>query len=143
MNANLHLWIIPILPLVGAAINGLPGRRFSQRTVAAVALGFCGAASAWALWVALHFSSLTLPYTAYVAHWMRAGNFEANFAFYLDQLPKYGWTLDTKHMILRVRAASWPALAIGRKARQSAPARARAQQLVSAASSGRWYAAVS
>ena len=86
MNANLHLWIIPILPLVGAAINGLPGRRFSQRTVAAVALGFCGAASAWALWVALHFSSLTLPYTEYVAHWMRAGNFEANFAFYLDQL---------------------------------------------------------
>src|SRR6266566_4362283 len=64
--------------VVAAAINGLPGRRFSQRTVAAVALGFCGAASAWALWVALHFSSLTLPYTEYVAHWMRAGNFEAN-----------------------------------------------------------------
>src|SRR4051812_49907316 len=51
MTPNLHLWLIPILPLIGAVINGLLGKRFSRRAVAAVALGFCGAAFAMALWI--------------------------------------------------------------------------------------------
>jgi hypothetical protein len=41
MNPHLHLWLIPLLPLVGAAINGLLGKRFSRQAVSAVALGFC------------------------------------------------------------------------------------------------------
>ena len=40
MTPNLHLWLIPVLPLVGAAINGLFGKRFSRQAIAAVALGF-------------------------------------------------------------------------------------------------------
>ena len=40
MTPNLHLWLIPVLPLVGAAINGLLGKKFSRQTVAAVALAF-------------------------------------------------------------------------------------------------------
>ena len=86
MNSSLHLVVIPLLPLAGAAINGLLGKRFSRQTVVAVALGFCGAAFAWALWVASQFSSLTLPHTEYFAHWIRAGSFTVDFAFYLDQL---------------------------------------------------------
>ena len=86
MTENLHLVLIPVLPLIGAAINGLFGKRFSRRAVAAVALTFCGAAFAMALWIALRFSSLTLPLTEYVAPWIRAGSFQADFAFYLDQL---------------------------------------------------------
>ena len=83
---NLHLWLIPILPLVGAAIDGLFGRRFSRQTVAAIALGACGAAFAMALWVAARFSALELPHVETLATWMRAGGFHADFAFYLDQL---------------------------------------------------------
>ena len=88
MNANphLHLWLIPLLPLVGAAINGLLGKRFSRGTVAGVALAFCGAAFAMALWVAAQFSSLALPYTEKFTAWLAAGNFTADYAFYLDQL---------------------------------------------------------
>ena len=86
MTPNLHLWLIPVLPLIGAAINGLFGKRFSRQAVAAVALTFCGAAVAMALWIALQFSSLTAPLTEYGAPWIRAGNFQADFAFYLDQL---------------------------------------------------------
>src|SRR5581483_6695364 len=86
MTANLHLWLIPLLPLVGAAINGLFGRRFSRRTVAAIALVFCGGAFAMALWVAAQFSSLNVPHIETVAPWMRAGNFQADYGFYLDQL---------------------------------------------------------
>jgi len=86
MTPNLHLWLIPLLPLIGSAINGLFGRRFPRRTVAAVALAFCGAAFAMALWVAIQFSSVTVPHVEFLATWIRAGNFQADFAFYLDQL---------------------------------------------------------
>jgi NADH-quinone oxidoreductase subunit L len=86
MNPNLNLWLIPILPLAGAAINGFLGKRSSRRAVTTVALFFSGAAFAMALWVALRFSSLTLPYHEFLAHWIRSGSFSADFAFYLDQL---------------------------------------------------------
>jgi NADH-quinone oxidoreductase subunit L len=86
MNANLNLWLIPILPLAGAAINGFLGKKSSRRAVTTIALFFSGAAFAWALWVALRFSSLSLPYQEYLAHWIRSGSFSADFAFYLDQL---------------------------------------------------------
>jgi NADH-quinone oxidoreductase subunit L len=86
MTPNLHLWLIPLLPLAGAAINGLFGRRFSRRAVSSIALGFCGAAFAMALWVVAQFSALSLPYSEYFAPWIRAGSFQADFAFYLDQL---------------------------------------------------------
>src|SRR5207237_6061387 len=62
------------------------GKRFSRRTVAAVALGFCGAAFAMALWIATRFSSLSLPYSETLASWIRSGPFSVDFAFYLDQL---------------------------------------------------------
>src|SRR5437667_2825247 len=86
MTPNLHLWLIPTLPLVGAAINGLLGKRFSRQMVAAVALTFCGAAFAMGLWISAHFSSLSLPYSETLASWIRSGDFTARFAFYLDQL---------------------------------------------------------
>jgi NADH-quinone oxidoreductase subunit L len=86
MTSNLHLWLIPVLPLAGAAINGFFGKKASRPAVSTVGLLFSGAAFAWALWVALHFSSIEVPYTEFVAHWIRAGAFSTDFAFYLDQL---------------------------------------------------------
>jgi NADH-quinone oxidoreductase subunit L len=85
MTPNLHLWLIPVLPLVGAAINGLFGKRFSRQTVLAIALGFSGAAFVMALWIAAQFSSF-LPLLENLAPWIRAGDFQVDFAFYLDQL---------------------------------------------------------
>jgi NADH-quinone oxidoreductase subunit L len=86
MNPSLNLWLIPILPLAGAAINGFLGKKSSRQAVTTIALFFSGAAFAMALWVALRFSSLTLPYHEYLAHWIRSGSFSVDFAFYLDQL---------------------------------------------------------
>jgi NADH-quinone oxidoreductase subunit L len=83
---TLHLWLIPILPLIGAVVNGFLGRRFSRSGVAGVAWFFSGAAFLQALWVVSRFSSLSLPHTEVVAPWIRAGNFQADFALYLDQL---------------------------------------------------------
>jgi NADH-quinone oxidoreductase subunit L len=85
MTPNAHLWLIPLLPLVGAAINGLFGKRLSRQTVSAIALGFCGAAFVMALWIAAQFHS-SLPLLENLAQWIRAGDFQVDFAFYLDQL---------------------------------------------------------
>jgi len=86
MNPMLNLWLIPVLPLAGAAINGFLGKRSSRTAVTTIALFFSGAALAMGLLVALRFSSLTLPYQEYFAHWIRSGSFSVDFAFYLDQL---------------------------------------------------------
>jgi len=86
MTRNPYLWLIPILPLAGAAINGFLGRRSSKRAVTTVALVFPGLAFAVALWIAAGFSSAAAPYTFYLAHWLRSGSFSADFGFYLDQL---------------------------------------------------------
>ena len=86
MNSMLNLWLIPLLPLAGAAINGFFGKKSSRKAVTTVALFFSGAAFAMALWVAMRFSSLSLPYHEYFAHWIRSGSFSVDFAFYLDQL---------------------------------------------------------
>src|SRR5438552_7347780 len=86
MMPNLNLWLIPVLPLIAAALNGLFGKRLTRRTVASSELAFSGAAFGLALFVAARFSMLELPHVETVAQWIRAGNFRANFAFYLDQL---------------------------------------------------------
>ena len=86
MTPNLHLWLIPVLPLLGAAINGLVGKKFSRQAVVSVALLFSGAAFALVLSVAARFSTLSTPHLEFLATWIRAGSFQADFAFYLDQL---------------------------------------------------------
>ena len=86
MNPSLNLWLIPVLPLAGAAINGFFGKKSSRQAVTTIALFFSGAALAMASWVAMRFSSLSLPYHEFFAHWIRITGFSADFAFFLDQL---------------------------------------------------------
>ena len=86
---SLHLWIIPLLPLTGAAINGLLGKRFPKTVVNAIALGSTAAAFAYALWVAAQFAGLPadqIPHIEHYATWMTAGTFSAEYGIYLDQL---------------------------------------------------------
>jgi len=83
---DLRLWLIPVLPLVGAAINGLFGRRFKNSVVSAVALLFTGASFVYALWAALHWWHQTGPHIESLGDWIWAGNFHAQFGFYLDRL---------------------------------------------------------
>jgi NADH-quinone oxidoreductase subunit L len=86
---SLHLWIIPLLPLTGAAINGLLGKRFPKRVINAIALGSTAAAFGYALWVAVQFAGLPadqIPHIERYATWMTAGTFSAEYGIYLDQL---------------------------------------------------------
>ena len=72
----MHLWIIPILPLAGAAINGLLGKRFSRALVTTIALGSTAASFAMALWVAAQFAGLPpeqIPHIERYAHLVERG----------------------------------------------------------------------
>ena len=89
MTKNLHLWVIPLLPLIGAAINGFFGRRFKNAMVNAVALFFTAASFGWAVravWMAWPGSDIDLPHIETLFAWITAGSFSAPFGFYLDQL---------------------------------------------------------
>ena len=86
MTPNPYLWLVPLLPLAGAAINGFFGRQSSKKAISTVALVFCGAAFALALFLAAGFSSASAPYYCDFAHWLRSGSFQVDFSFYLDQL---------------------------------------------------------
>src|SRR5579884_2325560 len=86
-NLNLNLWVIPLLPLIGAAINGLFGRRFKNAVVNTVALLFTALAFGWALravWTL--WPGGDTPYVEVLAPWIAAGKFSAPFGFQLDQL---------------------------------------------------------
>ncbi len=89
METNLNLWLIPALPLAGAALNGLLGRRFPKALVSAVALLGSGSAFAWVLFVASRFAGLpeeAIPHIEKYGTWFAVGNFSVPFAFQLDQL---------------------------------------------------------
>src|SRR5262245_7473067 len=84
-----NLWIIPLFPLLGFAINGLWGSRLSEKTVGALGAGavfasFIGAAYAFFDLIALPPESRVLVQDLY--RWMTAGDFSLDVSFRLDAL---------------------------------------------------------
>jgi NADH-quinone oxidoreductase subunit L len=85
-----HLWIIPLLPLLGSAVNGLLGGKWPNNIVNSVALGSTGLSFAFALEAVREFLALTpdkLPFPPqHYFDWIDAGNFRAGFDLQIDQL---------------------------------------------------------
>ena len=88
MTPSLYLWLLPLFPLAGFAINGILGRRLPKAAVSAVALLFPAAAFVQVLWiVARVHQGLALPYLeSFATPWIAVTGFHANFSFLLDQL---------------------------------------------------------
>jgi NADH-quinone oxidoreductase subunit L len=95
-----YLWLIPLLPGIGAAINGLVGvRSFSRKTAGVVACSTMVAAlvlSLVAFWQLLGLAPEARAYDVVVAPWIpaiplqldsgRVGSFQAPWGFRLDPL---------------------------------------------------------
>jgi len=84
-----HLWIILALPLAGAAINGLFGKRWPKAAVNSVAIGSVGLAFLSVAEVVREFWQLApnqIPYANDYFTWMTAGAFRVDFALQVDQL---------------------------------------------------------
>ena len=97
-----HLWIIPLLPLLGAAANGIFGRRWSRAATNAVALGSTGLALLATCELFREFAILgpaQIPWTHSYFTWIAAGTFRADYALQVDQL--------TLVMLLVVTGVGW------------------------------------
>jgi NADH-quinone oxidoreductase subunit L len=85
-----HLWIIPLLPLLGAAINGLFGRKWPNGIVNTVALSSTGLSFACALEGVREYLTYVAPtgqiFRREFFDWIVAGNFRAGFDLQMDQL---------------------------------------------------------
>jgi NADH-quinone oxidoreductase subunit L len=88
MTPSLYLWLLPLLPLAGFAINGTLGRRLPKTAVSLIALLFPAAAFVQVLWiVARVHQGLALPYLeSFSTPWIAVAGFHADFSFLLDQL---------------------------------------------------------
>jgi len=86
MDSNLHLWIFPALPLLGAAINGFVGKRRPRSFNCGVACTTVGLAFLYALYLFFTAGFGEHPIIETVAPWIGAGSFHADFTFYLDPL---------------------------------------------------------
>lgn len=76
-------------PLVGAALNGILGRRFSRGTVSAIGCGAAGLSMVFALFASLdllrHSGSADFFLYKYFT-WIQSGSFAADFTLYYDRL---------------------------------------------------------
>jgi len=85
-----NLWIIPLLPLLGSAINGLFGAKWSKTIVNSVALGSTGVSFLCAVEAVREFLGYyEANHKAWVKpffDWIVAGNFRAGFDLQLDHL---------------------------------------------------------
>src|ERR1035438_777752 len=86
MDSNLHLWILPALPLAGAAINGFFGKGRSRSFIGGVACTTVGIAFLYALYLFFTAGFGEHPHIETIAPWISAGSFHADFSFYLDPL---------------------------------------------------------
>ena len=97
-----HLWIIPLLPLLGAAANGIFGARWPRRAINAVALGSTGLSFLATLELVREFAKLgpaQIPWVKSYFAWIEAGRLRADFSLQVDQL--------TLIMLLVVTGVGW------------------------------------
>jgi NADH-quinone oxidoreductase subunit L len=89
MNLEILLVLLVLPPLVGAALNGILGRRFSQATVSLIGCGGPGLSMLFALlsaWIYSKSASQPEPFIYSYFTWIQAGNLRAEYAFYYDRL---------------------------------------------------------
>ena len=97
-----NLWIIPLLPLLGAAANGIFGARWPKNVTTAIALSSTALTFFAALEAVREFFALSpeqIPYVKTFFIWISAGGFQADFALQIDQL--------TVIMLLVVTGVGW------------------------------------
>ena len=81
----MQLWLIPIFPLAGFAINGLFGRRFSKALINTVAIASVILSFAWAL-KAILTADLSAVHSEHYFTWIQSGAFRVDCDFALDRL---------------------------------------------------------
>src|SRR3989441_10105845 len=83
------LWLVPVMPLLGAAANGVFGKRLSKALITSIAVGSVALSFLIAVrefLVMLRLPESELPILRDYFTWIQAGRFQAQFGFMLDHL---------------------------------------------------------
>jgi len=98
-----YLWIVPLLPLLGSAVNGLFGAKWPNKIVNLAAIGSTGLSFLGALEAVReffdYFAQKHQAFHKIFFAWIAAGNFRAGFDLQMDQL--------TVVMVLVVTGVGW------------------------------------
>src|SRR5579872_4861437 len=89
MSLETLLLLLVLPPLLGAALNGILGRRFSQAVVSLIGCGASGLSMVFALltaWSYMHWSQQPAPFIHSYFTWIQAGDLRAQYALYYDRL---------------------------------------------------------
>jgi NADH-quinone oxidoreductase subunit L len=89
METFATLWLIPVIPLIGAAVNGIFGKRLPKNVIGIVAAG--SIAISFLISLRLFYAMLgvgesELPVLRNYFIWIQAGQFQAQFGLMLDHL---------------------------------------------------------
>jgi NADH-quinone oxidoreductase subunit L len=82
----MNLWLIPIFPLIGSAINGFFGRRMSKQLVNVVAVGSVLLSFAWVVYTLSQLWPLEHATKESYFTWIQSGNLNVGFDLMVDRL---------------------------------------------------------
>ena len=108
MYESHQLWLIPLLPLAGAAINGLLGRRLPKAVVSAVAILSVALSFLWVYNVTQSLGLLEKPHLETYGTWIASGSFNIPFQFALDRLTAIMlWIVTGVGLLIHIYATSY------------------------------------
>ena len=88
MTESQSLWLIPILPLLGAAVNGLLGRRLPKFAVSVIAILTVLATFLWVIKSLSALGDLDVPYSEHYFTWIKSGSLDIGVDFMIDRLTR-------------------------------------------------------
>jgi len=88
MTESQSLWLIPILPLIGAAINGFLGRRLPKMAVSAIAILTVLGSFLWVMKTLSALGDLNTPHAEHYFTWIQSGPLEIGVDFMVDRLTR-------------------------------------------------------
>ncbi len=82
----MHLWLIPLFPLLGFLLNGLFGKHLAKSAVTVIALGSVGASFAYVVLVLSKLYPLDTAVSEHYFTWIQSGFLQVGCDFFLDRL---------------------------------------------------------
>jgi NADH-quinone oxidoreductase subunit L len=82
----MHLWLIPLFPLLGFLLNGLFGKRLAKPAVSLIAVGSVALSFLYVLYVLSKAYPLTTPLSEHDFTWIQSGFLQVGFDLFVDRL---------------------------------------------------------
>ncbi|MBV9765301.1 MAG: NADH-quinone oxidoreductase subunit L [Acidobacteriaceae bacterium] len=82
----MNLWLIPLFPLIGFALNGLFGKRLSKPLINVIAVGSVAASFIYVVVVLSKLYPLDAAHSEHYFNWIQSGFLQVGFDLFVDRL---------------------------------------------------------